>query len=409
MRHVEVSPTAIDLSASSAGARAAARGEPAPRRALAAAFLGILIGPFDVGLVGVGLSSISARFGGDVTSGQLVVLVYLALITASYVPFGRLADRRSPASVLRLGLLLVAAGALLVAFAGDFALVLVGRALQGAGAAAAVSGSQAVAFAASGAARAGRSLGLVHVAVGLGMLAGPVVGGLVVERSGWQAAFLIEPPIALVAILLARGPRPAHHVRDASSVIALLRRPGLTAGLVLAVLTFTAMSANMFLVPYLLQRPLALAPSSAGLLMAIVPAGILVGALPAGALADRYGSRWPSTAGLALVALGILGFALASSVEVVGLALATYGLGAALFQSPNNLAVLAAAPPGGLGLASGLLGTSRQLGQILGVLLSGSLIRISGGLDAPSAYPLAFAVLAGLAGLALVFAYRQRR
>lgn len=378
-------------------------------RALASAFVGILVGPLDVGIVGVSLSSISARHGGDVTSGQLVVLVYLALITASYVPFGRLADRRSPAGVLRLGLVLFAAGALLVSLAGDFALVLVGRALQGAGAAAAVSGGQAVAFAAAGPARAGRSLGLVHVAVAVGMLAGPVAGGLLVERSGWQAAFLIEPPIALAAVLLARGPRQPLRAPDTSSIVGLLRRPNLAAGLALAVLAFTAMSANMFLVPYLLQRPLALAPSGAGLLMTIVPLGILAGALPAGALADRYGSRWPSTAGLGLVVIGVLGLALASGVEGVGFALATYGIGAALFQSPNNLAVLAAAPPGGLGLASGLLGTSRQLGQILGVLLSGGLIQVGGGLDAAPAYRSAFIVLAALAGLALIVAYRQRR
>lgn len=358
--------------------------------------------------MGVGLSSISTSYDGAVTSGQLVVLVYLTLITACYVPFGRLADRRSPASVLRFGLLVFAAGALLVFFASDLALVLVGRALQGAGAAAMVSGSQALAFVAAGASRAGRSLGLVHVAVALGMLIGPVAGGVIIERVGWQAAFLLEPPIALAAILLARGPRQMPHANDSPSVVALLRRPDMAAGLVLAVLTFTAMSANMFLVPYLLQRPLALAPSAAGLLMTIVPLGILVGALPAGALADRYGSRWPSTAGLALVALGILGFAFASSVHAVGLALVTYGLGAALFQSPNNRAVLAAAPPGGLGLASGMLGASRQLGQILGVSLSGGLISLAGGLDDRGAYAVAFVVLAALATLTTLLAVSSR-
>lgn len=359
--------------------------------------------------MGVALPSISASLGGDVTSGQLVVLAYLTLITASYVPFGRLADRGSPAGVLRLGLILFAAGALLVSLSRELDLVLLGRALQGAGAAAAVSGGQAVAFAAAGPGQAGRTLGLIHVAVALGMLGGPIVGGLVIERFGWQAAFLIEPPIALAAALLARGTPHTVHGTTTPSIVALLRKVELRGGLVLAMLTFTAMSANMFLVPYLLQHPLALAPSSAGLLMAIVPVAILLGAFPAGALADRHGSRWPSTAGLTLVGLGIVGFALASRVEVVALALATYGLGAALFQSPNNLAVLGAAPPGGLGLASGLLGASRQLGQILGVTLSGGLIGMGGGLDTRPAYTFAFAALAGLAALAALVASRQPR
>lgn len=360
----------------------------------------------------VALPSIGASHGGDMATGQLVVLVYLAVLTAGYIPLGRLADRRSAALVLRLGLLLFAAGAVLVALGEAFALVLVGRALQGLGAAAAVSGGQVVAFGESGPDRAGRSLGFVHVAVAVGLLAGPIFGGVVVERFGWQAAFLVEPPLALGAALLARGPRGAARVHQPPSILALLRRPDLAAGLVLAVLTFVAMSANMFLVPYLLQRPLALGPSSAGVLMAIVPVAILIGAVPAGALADRYGSRWPTTAGLALVTAGILGLVIAARADtavIAAAALVAYGVGAALFQSPNNRAVLAAAPPGAAGLASGLLGTSRQLGQLGGVLLSGSLIRIGGGLDAPAAYAFALTVLAALAALATLLAASRRR
>lgn len=372
----------------------------------------MLLGPLDVGIVSVALPSISASHGDDASRGQLVVVAYLALLTIAYIPLGRLADRRSPLVVLRLGLLIFSVGALLVALGDSFAVVLAGRALQGLGAAAAVSGGQAVAFADAGSARAGRSLGFVHVAVGAGMLAGPVFGGLVLERFGWQTAFLVEPPLALAAALLARGSSHALLARDRPSVLAVLRQRGLAAGLLIALVAFVAMSANMFLVPYLLQRPLALGPSSAGLLMTIVPLAILVGAVPAGALADRHGSRWPATIGLALVSLGIAGLAIAARTEAVivaGAALAAYGAGATLFQSPNNRAVLAAAPPGGLGLASGLLGSSRQLGQIVGVIVSGSLIRVGGGLDDARAYTGAFITLAALAALTTLLAASSRR
>ena len=339
------------------------------------------------------------------------MLVYLVVLTVTYVPFGRSTDRRSPAAVLRLGLLTFATGAILVALADSLALLLFGRALQGLGAAACVTSGQALVFAAGGSTRAGRGLGLVHVAVAAGMLAGPVAGGFVLERFGWQAVFLIEPPLALGAALLIRS---AHHVAlpqtARSSIRSLLRRRHLSGGLLLAMLAFIAMSANMFLVPYLLQRPLGFAPSEAGVLMAIVPAAILLGAVPAGALADRFGSRWPSTAGLALAGLGILGFAAAAvSVAPVVAALAAYGLGAALFQSPNNRAVLAAAPAADLGLASGLLGSVRQVGQIVGVLVSGALIGAGGGLDLPAAYAMAFVVLGTLAAVTAVLAVAQER
>lgn len=371
----------------------------------------MLLGPLDVGLVAVALPSISAGVETGFIGAQLVVLTYLVVLTLAYVPFGRSTDRRSAAAVLRFGLLTFAMGAILVALADGLALQLVGRALQGLGAAACVTSGQALVFAASGPARAGRGLGLVHVAVAAGMLAGPLAGGAVLERFGWQAVFLIEPPLAVGAALLVRStPQDANAGRGRSSVRSLLRLRRFSGGLVLAMLAFIAMSANMFLVPFLLQRPLGFTPAEAGALMAIVPAAILLGAVPSGALADQYGSRWPSTAGLALAGLGILGFAAAAlTVAPVVVALAAYGFGAALFQSPNNRAVLAAAQAADLGLASGLLGSVRQIGQIAGVLTSGALIGIGGGLDQPAAFVFAFAVLAALAGLTALLAVSLER
>lgn len=369
----------------------------------------MLLGPLDVSLVAVALPSISAGQEAGLASGQLVVLVYLVVLALAYVPFGRSTDRSSPTAVLRIGLLALATGAILVAIADSLALLLVGRALQGLGAAACVTSGQALVFAAGGSTLAGRGLGLVHVAVAAGMLAGPLAGGFVIERFGWQAVFLIEPPLALGAALLVRSARRVAIPRTTrSSVRSLIRQRRFSGGLVLAVLAFIAMSSNMFLVPYLLQRPLGLAPSEAGILLAIVPAAILIGAVPAGALADRYGSRWPSAAGLALAGLGILGFAASAlTIAPVVAALATYGFGAALFQSPNNRAVLAAAPAADLGLASGLLGAVRQIGQIVGVLASGVLIAAAGGLDLPGAYAVAFAVLGALAAMTAVLAVAQ--
>lgn len=121
----------------------------------------------------------------------------------------------------------------------------------------------------------------------------------------------------------------------------------------------------------------------------------------AGTLADRVGSGYPATAGLAFVALAIAGFGLAASAALpaaVAPALALYGVGAALFQSPNNRAVLAAAPEAHLALASGLLAVSRQLGQIGGVWISGALL-LATARDAASAssYALTFFALAAVA------------
>lgn len=381
---------------------------PAP---LAGALVGVLIGPLDVGLVGVALPRIGESLGAELAGGQLVLLTYVAPLALAYVPAGLIADRTSPVLVLRLGLLLFALGALTVAAAPALLVLLAGRALQGLGAAAAVSGGQAIAFSALGARRAGRGLGLVHSSVALGMLAGPILGGLLLERAPWQGLFVAEIPIALGGALIARASVPAPR-GAARPPLRDLTRASLLRPLALALAVFVAMAANMFLMPYLLQRPFGLGPSSAGLLLAIVPLVILFGAPTGGDLADRYGSRLPAAIGAALIALGIAGFGLTAatgSIAVVLVALITYGLGAALFQAPNNRTVLAAAPPGGISLASGLLGASRQAGQAIGVIAAGTLLAAGGRADVLASYVSTFLVLAALAALVALAVTIERK
>lgn len=367
---------------------------------LFAALVGVLIGPLDLGLVGVALPTMTRSFGDDIRASQAVVVVYLTALALAYIPAGRLGDRVSHARILRGGAVLFAFGAITVSLAPALLPLLAGRLLQGLGAAGMAAAGQALAFAASGIERSGRNLGLVHAAVALGMLAGPLLGGLMLERYPWPALFLVEPPLVLGAALLIRGAEGAKD-GEKSTVRSLLQRRELALGLAIAVLTFVAMSANMFVVPYLLQRPLGLSPVAAGALMAVVPAAILLAGVPSGALSDRYASRWPAAVGLGLVTVGIVGLAGAAFVSVwwaAAVALLIYGFGAALFQAPNNRAILRAAPAGALGLASGLLGASRQAGQVLGVLISGALLRTGpAGLDDAGTYAVTFLALSAVA------------
>lgn len=334
------------------------------------------------------------------------MLAYLVPLAAAYIPAGRLADRATPVVVLRLGLVAFLVGAAIVASAPDVASILAGRALQGIATAAMVSGAQAIAFAALGPSRGGRGLGLVHSAVALGMLGGPALGGSLLEHIAWQQLFVMELPLALAGLALAAAHAGPVASAQALPIATLLRRSSLLRPLSLALVMFVAMSANMFLMPYLLQRPLALEPAAAGALLAIVPLAILAAAVRAGELADRHGSRAPTAVGAALVAIGIAGFAaaaLSTSVAIAAAALIVYGVGAVLFQSPNNRTVLAAAPHGSVGLASALLGLSRQLGQAIGVVLAGGLVGATGGIDRGD-YVLAFAVLALVAAAATLVA-----
>jgi MFS family permease len=93
-------------------------------------------------------------------------------------------------------------------------------------------------------------------------------------------------------------------------------------------------------------------------------------------LSDRYGTRGISMAGLLILAGGCLAIStLNSDIGVLGylLRVAPLGIGLGLFLSPNNSAIMGAAPPERLGVASGLLSLTRSLGQTTGMPIMGAI------------------------------------
>ncbi len=428
------------------------------RPALLVIALSAFLGGFDTYALNLALPTLRDAFRVDLAAVQWVVLAYLLAMVALLIPAGRLADRRGPRAVFLAGLGLVFGGAVLSATAPALGQLVAGRLAQGAGNAGVVAGGQAALALLFPRAR-GRALGWLHAATSAGFLAGPVAGGLLIETSGWRAVFLAHLPLAALALAVARrtlpprAPGPALPLdlpgmlalalglgalvlaltqlgapggagtalgaggvavacfaafgaveRRAPTPLldpALLRRRAVVSGLLAACLIVVAMVANMFLVPFLLRDLLGLAPTAAGGVMAAVPAAILLLAPRGGGLADRFGPRLPATLGAALVtaAIGLLATVRpASPVWLVVAALALYGAGAALFQAPNNSAVLAAAPAGHLGAASGQLALARQLGQILGVARASGVVQARRGGGEAAAFRDALLALA-VAGL----------
>jgi MFS family permease len=146
-----------------------------------------------------------------------------------------------------------------------------------------------------------------------------------------------------------------------------------------------------------------------------------------GTLSDRFGPRPIILGGLLVMMAGLLlAGTLTADVSVVGylLRVGLIGLGFGVFQSPNNSAIMGAAPRSQLGVASGLLALSRTLGQTAGITLMGALFAglaiAAGAGDLSSASPSqivpaaqgTFHVAAALAAVALLLAglsyYRGR-
>jgi MFS family permease len=101
-----------------------------------------------------------------------------------------------------------------------------------------------------------------------------------------------------------------------------------------------------------------------------------------GALADRIGTRWLAASGLSIACFGLVLISQLnahSPIWDIVWRLVVTGAGQAIFQSPNNSALMGAAPRAQQGTASGFLATGRVVGQSISVALAGAIFVTLGG------------------------------
>jgi MFS family permease len=171
-----------------------------------------------------------------------------------------------------------------------------------------------------------------------------------------------------------------------------------------AVLSFMALFAVVFLTPFYLVFVLQYDIFKVGMIMAASPIATLFVAPIAGTLSDRMGTRGLTACGMAISAFGLLSFIgldASSTAFAVVWRMCVIGIGMGMFQSPNNSAVMGSVPPRRLGIASGMLAASRNVGMVLGIAISAAVLYNSAPV-ASSMHPDQFSdgeILAFLSGL----------
>ena len=140
-------------------------------------------------------------------------------------------------------------------------------------------------------------------------------------------------------------------------------------------MVFIAMSGTILLMPFYLEGILGRTTEQVGLMMAVVPLATGLIAPFSGSLSDRIGTRLMTVAGLGVLVIGFLAVStLSPTTTSLGyiLRFLPVGLGLGIFQSPNNSAIMGAAPRDRLGVVSGLLALTRTVGQTTGIALVGA-------------------------------------
>ncbi len=417
---------------------------PASRGALGALSLATLLASLGTSIANVALPTLAEEFHARFQAVQWVTLAYLLAVTCASVGVGRLGDLVGRRRLLGAGLALFTLASAACGLATELWILIVARAAQGLGAAVLMALALAFVSEAVPKAKTGAALGLLGTTSAIGTAAGPSLGGMLIERFGWQAIFLVDVPLGLLAALLAARFLPADRARPklgwneldhtgaallvlalaayslatthgrgrfgpvdvallitaagaarlfiaaesraASPLIPLetLRDRTLRTSLATSAIVATVLMATLVVGPFYLARTLGLDAGTLGLAMSAGPLVAALTGIPAGRIVDRFGTRRTTTFGLTGIACGAgLVCAAPTWLGIPGYIGPVVVMTAAyaLFQTANNTAVLRDVRADRRGVVSGMLSLSRNLGLVTGAAVMGTVFAIASGAD----------------------------
>jgi EmrB/QacA subfamily drug resistance transporter len=456
-------PPACDRALADAMAPGAASGLPRHSRLiLATTILASSLAFIDGSVVNVGLPAIGRSLGAGGAGLSWIVNGYLLPLSALLLMGGAAGDRFGRRRLLMLGVVLFALASVLCAAAPGLPWLVAGRVLQGMGAALLMPNSLAILGASfSGEAR-GRAIGIwAAVGAAAGAL-GPLVGGWLIDVVGWRSIFLINVPLAALALYLGARclhdePNPMQSPLDiAGAALATIGLAALTWGLTVAsatrwangtattalgvgvvilyfflivekgrgenamlplslfgsrsfvglsLLTFFlygALGALLILVPYVLIEAAGYPATAAGAALIPLPLVIALASPTMGRIAGKIGPRLPLTLGPVVAAAGFL---LATRIGAGGTywtttfpAVLVIALGMAGAVAPLTTAVLATVDQQHAGVASGFNSAVARSGGLIATALLGIVLSAKGA-ALVAAFHLA-AIGAGVAALA---------
>ena len=169
--------------------------------------LTIAVGTFvsvqDQTAVTLAMPPLADHFDAAIPVVQWVALGYILTTGSLLLPMGRLSDLVGRKLIYVVGFSIFIAGSLLAGSAPSLLTLIVFRILQGVGAAMVQANSMAILTSTYPSSEHGKVIGLFMTMVGLGAIAGPIVGGVVVDLMGWRAVFFMSAPLGVVSLVSA--------------------------------------------------------------------------------------------------------------------------------------------------------------------------------------------------------------
>lgn len=396
--------------------------------------IGNFIAMLDSSTVTLALYPMSVDLRVPLSQIQWVMIAYMLVLTVLLPFFGKLGDIFSKNKLYSIGFLIFALGAFLSSAATSFNLLILYRCVEALGASIMLSNAQAIIATIFKGPRRGKALGLNGCFVAIGGVSGPAIGGILINSFSWHAIFYPSMIVGLLGFIFAKKYLPHHRDKEIKnfkfdykgfiyftvSLFALLLaiseghewgwssiniialgiitlifgglfyfrdhkinyplinfslfkiRP-FTFGNMAVMMAYMAMFTNSILLPFFLQEIQGYNPMITGLLILSYSLTLSVMAPIAGRMSGKYGSRYLTLAGASVYCIALFLFVIFSKsapMWQIVLASGIMGIGNGLFQSPSNNAIMTSVNKSELGIASGILALSRNLGNILGVAVT---------------------------------------
>lgn len=401
---------------------------------LVAAFAAFLT-PFLGSAVNLALPSIGKEMNASAIALGWVISSFILSSAVFMLPFGHLADIKGRKKIFSLGILFFTISTFLIIFSKSITSLIILRIFQGLSSAMIFGTSMAIITSVFEPGERGRAMGIYITAVYLGLSLGPVVGGLLTQYFGWRSIFVFLVPFGIVSLILIKrrirtewaeasgekfdwtgsvfyGGALALFIYGFSKLPSAIGWICLASGILLAgmfiliekktthpvfdirlmlnnrvfaysglaaLINYMATSAIGFFISLYLQYLKGHDARTAGLIMIAQPVAMTLLSPVAGKLSDRRDPGVIASTGMAITAAGliILCFLTQATPDyLIVLLMILMGIGFGLFSSPNSNAIMSSVEKRHLGVASGVVGTMRMIGQMMSMGIAMMLIAI---------------------------------
>lgn len=389
----------------------------------------------DSSIINVALPVLASELNVSLSSIEWIVASYSIIICSTLLFLGRLGDIIGKPRIFQAGTILFTTASLLCGLSNSLTLLIICRFIQGIGASAYMANNHGIITELFPKESRGKALGILVTAVAIGNMVGPSIGGFILSMFNWNFIFFINIPIGIIVIFLNTKFLPDSKITSEKmdkagailqfsgttlffSALIIAQQTGLlnpyilitlllsiifiilflileknhpqplldleifrnlkfSLNLVCALTSFICIASSSILIPFYLQNTMKLSPIQAGLFMILSPLILAIFSPIFGNISDKIKSEKIILIGLIVMSFGffLMSRLKESSILILFvISVSIISIGQSVFQPANNALIMSNCPKSKLGVVGSINSLVRNLGQVIGITISTTLL-----------------------------------